>query len=104
MDVAARDRLYHSAWGIQTLAAFALVVIGRGPRIVLGYCVPFIVLFYRGRLLGSAPNQPNLRCAICATGGALAERLGLHCLLGIGLVVIGVPPVSFLLHRYWTCR
>ena len=34
----------------------------------------------------------------------LAERLGLHYLLGIGLVVTGVPPVTFLLHRYWTYR
>lgn len=52
VDVAAWDRLYHSAWGIQTVAAFALVVIGRGPRILLGYCVSFIILFYGGRLLG----------------------------------------------------
>lgn len=52
VNVAAWDRLYHSAWGIQTVAAFALVVIGRGTRIVLGYCVTFIVLFYGGRLLG----------------------------------------------------
>ena len=35
---------------------------------------------------------------------ALADRLGLHYLLGIGLVVTGVPPVTFLLHRYWTYR
>ena len=34
------------------MAAFALVVIGRGPRILLGYCVSFIILFYGGRLLG----------------------------------------------------
>lgn len=52
VNVAAWDRLYHSAWGIQTVAAFALVVIGRGSRILLGYCVSFIVLFYGGRLLG----------------------------------------------------
>ena len=52
IDVRAWDRLYHSAWGIETIAAFALVVIGRGPRIVLHYCVTLIVLFYVGRLLG----------------------------------------------------
>lgn len=52
IDTAAWDRLYHSAWGIELLAAFALVVIGRGPRIVLHYCVSMIVLFYVGRVLG----------------------------------------------------
>jgi membrane-associated phospholipid phosphatase len=52
VNVAAWDGLYHSAWGIQTLAAFALVVIGRGSRIILGYCLSFILLFYGGRLLG----------------------------------------------------
>lgn len=52
VNVDAWDRLYHSAWGIETVAAFALVVIGRGTRIVLGYCLTLIVLFYCGRLLG----------------------------------------------------
>ena len=52
IDTAAWDRLYHSAWGIELVAAFALVVIGRGSRIVLHYCVTMIVLFYIGRLLG----------------------------------------------------
>ena len=52
IDVAAWDHLYHSSWGIETVAAFALVVIGRGPRIVLRYCVTLIVLFYAGRFLG----------------------------------------------------
>lgn len=52
IDTAAWDRLYHSAWGIELLAAFALVVIGRGPRIVLHYCASMIVLFYLGRMLG----------------------------------------------------
>lgn len=52
IDAAAWDRLYHSAWGIEMLAAFALVVVGRGPRIVLHFCVSMILLFYIGRLLG----------------------------------------------------
>lgn len=52
IDAAAWDRLYHSAWGIELVAAFALVVIGRGARTVLHYCVTMIVLFYVGRLLG----------------------------------------------------
>lgn len=46
------DGLYHSAWGIELTAAFALIVIGRSPRIVLHYCVTMILLFYVGRLLG----------------------------------------------------
>ncbi|NSL54749.1 phosphatase PAP2 family protein [Uliginosibacterium aquaticum] len=46
------DRLYHSAWGIEITAAFALIVIARGPRIMLHYCVTMITLFYIGRLLG----------------------------------------------------
>jgi membrane-associated phospholipid phosphatase len=46
------DRLYHSAWGIELGAAFALVVIGRGGGTVLRYCVTMILLFYVGRLLG----------------------------------------------------
>jgi membrane-associated phospholipid phosphatase len=46
------DRLYHSAWLLELLAAFALIVIGRGRRYLLEYCVSMIVLFYAGRLLG----------------------------------------------------
>lgn len=52
IDTAAWDRLYHSAWGIELFAAFVLIVIGRGPRIVLHYCITMILLFYVGRLLG----------------------------------------------------
>ncbi len=46
------DKLYHSSWGIELGAAFALVVIGRGGGAVLRYCVTMILLFYVGRLLG----------------------------------------------------
>jgi len=52
IDTAAWDRLYHSAWGIELVAAFTLVVVGRGSRIVLHYCITMILLFYVGRLLG----------------------------------------------------
>lgn len=52
IDVASWDRLYHSAWAIEILAAFALVVVARGARIVLHYGLTMIVLFYLGRLLG----------------------------------------------------
>lgn len=52
IDPALWDKLYHSAWGIELGAAFALVVIGRGGASVLRYCVTMILLFYIGRLLG----------------------------------------------------
>ncbi len=52
ISVGAWDKLYHSAWGIEVVAAFALIVVGRGPRIILHYCVSMIILFYIGRLLG----------------------------------------------------
>jgi putative flippase GtrA len=35
---------------------------------------------------------------------AVAARYDLHYLIGIGLVAIFVPPVTFLLHRFWTYR
>lgn len=52
IDTAAWDKLYHSCWGIQLFAAFALVLVGRGPRIVLHFCVSLILMFYVGRFLG----------------------------------------------------
>lgn len=52
IDPALWDRLYHSSWGIELGAAFALVVIGRGGGAVLRYCVTMVILFYIGRLLG----------------------------------------------------
>jgi hypothetical protein len=52
VDAVAWDRLYHSAWGIELVAAFALVIVARGPRIVVHYCVSLILLFYVGRWLG----------------------------------------------------
>lgn len=52
IDVAVWDRLYHSAWGIELLAAFALVLVARGPAIVLHYGTTMVILFYLGRLLG----------------------------------------------------
>ena len=52
IDPAPWDRLYHSAWLLELLAAFALIVIGRGRRYLLEYCVSMIVLFYVGRILG----------------------------------------------------
>ena len=33
-----------------------------------------------------------------------AQYFGLHYLYGIALVVCAVPPITFLLHKYWTYR
>lgn len=52
INVVAWDTLYHGCWPIEFFAAFVLVVLGRGARLVLYYCVSMIVLFYVGRLLG----------------------------------------------------
>lgn len=52
INAAAWDRLYHSAWGIELFAAFVLIVVSRGPRIVLHYSISMILLFYVGRFLG----------------------------------------------------
>jgi putative flippase GtrA len=35
---------------------------------------------------------------------ALAAHFKLHYLVGIGIVAVTVPPVTFLLHRFWTYR
>ncbi|SFN18321.1 PAP2 superfamily protein [Formivibrio citricus] len=52
INVTAWDTLYHGCWPIEFFAAFVLVLLGRGARLVLYYCVSMIVLFYIGRLLG----------------------------------------------------
>jgi len=82
IDTAAWDRLYHSAWGIELLAAFALVVIGRGPRIVLHYCTSMIILFYVGRMLGvlnpvmgPAFHQPDVFAYLDGSATGEAMRL-----------------------------
>ena len=45
INTSAWDKLYHSAWGLELFAAFALVVIGRSSKVVLSYCVSMILLF-----------------------------------------------------------
>jgi putative flippase GtrA len=61
----------------------------------------------------SALHGQNLARFVCVSiigGGlamgvsAVAAHYGLHYLIGIGLVAILVPPVTFLLHRFWTYR
>jgi putative flippase GtrA len=61
----------------------------------------------------SALHGRNLFRFICvsiiggtlATGvSALAAHYNLHYLVGIGIVAVTVPPVTFLLHRFWTYR
>lgn len=52
INTTAWDMLYHSAWGIELLAAFILVLIGRDTSIIYKYCISMIFLFYIGRFLG----------------------------------------------------
>lgn len=61
----------------------------------------------------SAPDGRNFRrfvlvsllgCALAATVSGLAERSGFHYGVGIAFVVLTVPPMTFLLHSYWTYR
>ena len=52
INVSAWDRLYHGCWPIEFFAAFVLVVLGRGTRLILHYSVSLILLFYIGRFLG----------------------------------------------------
>lgn len=43
-------------------------------------------------------------CLLAMTVSSVAQDYGLHYLHGIGLVALVVPPVTFLLHNYWTYR
>jgi putative flippase GtrA len=61
----------------------------------------------------SALHGRNLFRFICVSiiGGTLATSVSalvahynLHYLVGIGIVAVTVPPVTFLLHRFWTYR
>jgi len=45
-----------------------------------------------------------LGCAMAAAVSGLAQQFGLDFWVGVGLVVLTVPPVTFLLHGYWTYR
>ncbi len=52
-DVLFWDKLYHSAWALELLAVFALILLdGKDARHTLRFCVSMILLFYVGRLLG----------------------------------------------------
>ena len=44
----------------------------------------------------------GLLVAVSVSG--LAQSLGLHYSIGIACVVLTVPPLTFLLHRFWTYR
>lgn len=43
-------------------------------------------------------------CGLTMTVAGIADLAGLHYLAGIGCVVLTVPPVTFLMHNYWTYR
>jgi putative flippase GtrA len=47
-------------------------------------------------------SSVGLALAMMVSGGA--EHYGLHYMWGIFLVVLTVPPVTFLLHSFWTYR
>lgn len=51
-DVRFWDALYHSAWGFELLAVFALILISRNNLAILRFCLSLILLFYVGRALG----------------------------------------------------
>ena len=42
--------------------------------------------------------------AITVAVSGTAQYFGLHYLYGIALVVCTVPPITFLLHKFWTYR
>jgi putative flippase GtrA len=41
---------------------------------------------------------------LAVSASALAAHYDLHYLIGIGIVATVVPPVTFLLHRFWTYK
>lgn len=43
-------------------------------------------------------------CILAVAVSFVAQRFGLHYLYGIGLVALIVPPITFLLHSFWTYR
>lgn len=51
-DVAFWDGLYHSAWAIELLAVFALILFSRDGMTLQRFCFSMILLFYAGRALG----------------------------------------------------
>ena len=45
-----------------------------------------------------------LGLTLTVTLAAIADRAGFNYWVGIGLVVLCVPPVTYVLHRTWTYR
>lgn len=43
-------------------------------------------------------------CGLTMAVAGIADVAGLHYLVGIGCVVLTVPPATFLMHNYWTYR
>lgn len=102
--------------GLHIAVASALIELaGRSPPFANGAAFIIGTAFsYALNTLWSFSSRPGARsmtrfAAVACVGwtltvllAALAQRLGLHYLIGIGLVVVVVPPVTFLLHRHWT--
>lgn len=104
--------------GLHVFVATGIIVLLL-PMPALANGVAFLVatLFsFTINTMWSFSSRPSrrllLRFVMVATAGlavtvavsGTAEFFGLHYLFGIALVVCTVPPVTFLLHKYWTYR
>jgi putative flippase GtrA len=58
----------------------------------------------RGATLAKFVMVSALGLMLAMLVAKVADGLGLHYLLGIAAVAATVPPVTFLLHNYWTYR
>lgn len=106
------------ATSIHVLIAAGLIrLLGMSPPFANGVAFATSTVFsYMINTLwsfSSVLHGRNLVRFVCVSiiGGALAMgvsavavQYGLHYFVGIGLVAILVPPVTFLLHRFWTYR
>jgi putative flippase GtrA len=57
---------------------------------------------HENRNFGRIVSVSLLGCGTAATVSALAQQYGLHFWTGFAFVVLAVPPMTFLLHSYWT--
>jgi putative flippase GtrA len=109
--------------GLLSTALHALLAVGiivfLLPKPAIANGVAFVLATFFSFVMqtmwsfSSRPSRRNLaRFIVVATIGlaltvlvsGTAQYLGLHYLWGIALVVCTVPPVTFLLHKFWTYR
>ena len=99
------------------VAASLIQFLGVGPTEAnsIAFCVAMLLSFTANTLWSfSSPmtGKTFVRFVIVSLFGlfltrfvsGLAESYGLNYWIGIGGVVCTVPPVMFLLHKYWTYR